>query len=59
MNNGKMKSPGPYFSGHGVVGILFYFAIHIVYGATVGWHYARQVSEARQLEPQHDLHIAA
>lgn len=59
MNNGKMKSPGPYFSGHGIAGILFYFGIHIVYGATVGWLYARQVPEARQMAPQHDLHIAA
>lgn len=59
MNNGKMMIPGPYFSRHGLAGVLFYFAIHIVYGATVGWLYARQVPGARQIPQNYDLHIAA
>ena len=59
MNSGRMHNPGPYFSGHGTVGILFYFALHVVYGATVGWMYARLVPAARVPVESGDLRIAA
>jgi hypothetical protein len=59
MNSGQMASPGPYFSGHGIPGILFFFAIHIVYGGTVGWIYARHAPAARQAVGSEDLRIAA
>ncbi len=59
MNNGRMQSPRPYFAGHGLPGILFYFGIHIVYGITVGWLYARIVPEAREIPESDDLRIAA
>lgn len=58
MNNGRMPSPGPYFSGHGLPGILLFFGIHIVYGATVGLVCAHQlVSHA--IAPHDDVRLAA
>jgi hypothetical protein len=59
MSTGRMVAPGPYFSGRGIAGILFYFAIHIVYGGTVGWLYARLVPAARQIPQNDNLRIAA
>ena len=59
METGRMLSPGPYFSHEGIAGILFYFFLHIVYGGTVGWLYARQVPGARQISNSDDLRIAA
>ncbi len=46
VESGRLKAPGPYFSGHGVAGILFYFGIHIIYGAIVGALYFRMVLKA-------------
>jgi len=59
MNNGHMASPGAYFSGHGLAGVLFYFGIHAVYGVVVGWMYARLVPETRTVVDSGDLRIAA
>lgn len=59
MNNGHMRSPSPYFAGHGIPGVLFYFGMHVVYGITVGWLYARMVPEARVIPESDDLRIAA
>lgn len=59
MNNGHMRSPGPYFSGHGISGILFYLGIHIVYGVVVGWLYSRWVPETKAIVDSGELHIAA
>ncbi len=60
MNNGHMQTPGPYFSGHGIAGVLFYFAMHIVYGATVGWLYLRLMPAAQEpLAESGNLRIAA
>ncbi len=62
MDSGRLPSPGPYFSRHGVLGILFFFGIHIVYGATVGLIYARQVMmpAARKRETRNeDVRLAA
>jgi len=59
MNNGHMQSPGPYFSSQGISGILFYFGIHIVFGAVVGWLYARMVPETKAVADSGDLRIAA
>jgi len=59
MNNGHMQSPGPYFAGHGIPGVLFYFGMHVVYGITVGWLYARMVPEAKNVPESGDLRIAA
>jgi len=59
MNNGYIRSPGPYFSGHGISGILFYFGIHIVFGMVVGWLYARMVPAMKTVVDRGDLRIAA
>ena len=59
MNNGQMASPGPYFSEHGTAGVFFFFALHLVYGATVGWLYSRLVPSARHTVESNDLRIAA
>ena len=60
MNNGHMQSPAPYFSGHGMAGVLFYFAMHIVYGSTVGWLYLRLTPAAAEpLAESGNLRIAA
>lgn len=59
MESGRMLNSGPYFSREGVGGILLFFFIHIVYGATVGWIYARQVPAAREVPQRDDFRIAA
>lgn len=59
MNNGHMQSPRAYFGGHGIPGILFYFGIHVVYGATVGWFYQRQIPQEEIVADSGNLHIAA
>jgi len=59
MNTGRMSSPRPYFGSHGMPGVLFYFALHIVYGTTVGWLYQRQMPAARETVEEGNLHIAA
>lgn len=59
METGRMLNSGPYFSREGVGGILLYFFLHIVYGATVGWLYAKQVPAAREVTRDDHLRIAA
>jgi hypothetical protein len=60
MISGRMTNPGPYFSGHGLAGILFFFGVHMVYGVTVGWLYARWVpAAAPAVDVEQNLHIAA
>lgn len=46
-----MPAPGAYFSTFGVVGVLSFFAMHLLFGAIVGGGYGH-VAEERQWAPQ-------
>lgn len=46
----KVADPGPFFANLGVVGVVVFFASHIVYGAIVGGGYGHVASE-RQWAP--------
>jgi hypothetical protein len=40
-----MPDPGPYFANIGVVGVVCFFAIHVLYGAIVGHGYGHVAAE--------------
>ena len=46
-----MPAPGAYFSTFGVVGVLSFFAMHVLFGAIVGGGYGHVVEE-RQWAPE-------
>lgn len=46
----RLADPGPFFANLGVVGVIAYFAAHIVYGAIVGAGYGHVATE-RQWAP--------
>jgi hypothetical protein len=41
----QMADPGPYFSGLGVLGVITFFLVHLVYGAIVGAGYGHVAAE--------------
>jgi hypothetical protein len=46
----RVADPGPYFANLGVLGVLSFFAVHLVYGAIVGAGYGHVAAE-RQWAP--------
>lgn len=45
-----IPDPGPYFANLGVAGVLFFFGMHVIYGAIVGHGYGHVAAE-RQWAP--------
>jgi hypothetical protein len=41
----RLADPGPYFANAGILGVLSFFAIHVLYGAIVGAGYGHVVAE--------------
>lgn len=41
----RIPDPGPYFANIGTVGVVCFFAIHVLYGAIVGQGYGHVASE--------------
>jgi hypothetical protein len=46
----RIADPGPYFANFGMVGVLCFFAVHVMYGAIVGHGYGHVAAE-RQWAP--------
>jgi len=42
---GRVADPGPYFASAGTLGILAFFALHLLYGAIVGAGYGHVAAE--------------
>jgi Na+(H+)/acetate symporter ActP len=46
----QLADPGPYFANAGAIGVVAFFAMHVVYGAIVGHGYGHVANE-RQWAP--------
>ncbi len=46
-----IPDPGPYFSNLGIPGVMSFFAVHLFYGAIVGYGYGHVVAE-REWAPE-------